>query len=1313
MTSFNISIDRGGTFTDVFISDEKRNEYSYKYLSEDPKKYEEATVHAIEEFGKNEGNGNNLSSVRIGTTIATNALLERKGNRFALIVTKGFRDLLLIGHQQRRDLFDLNIKKLKELYEEVIEIDERFIMESSSYKIEFDIFDKLKKNSNERNVLEIKSLDLEECRRELRKLKEKGIRTIAICLLHSYVEDKHEKELKLIGEELEFDNIILSSECMPMIKYVERARTTSIDAYLMILIKNYVERIERTVELLSKQSPVLYMQSNGGLTNANQFRGSNSILSGPAGGYVGYSKSINQHYGNEMSSVGFDMGGTSTDISIFNGKSYEHVLETEHDGIKFYAPELQIKTIAAGGGSLLSYDDCLMKVGPESAGSFPGPVCYRNNGSLAITDANLILGRIQPKYFPHLFGKNRNEPLDVVETRKRMMEMTTLINDDRRKRWKLDESEFEKFSCEKIAHGFVRVANEAMARCIQSLSQSKGVDIRNYHLCAFGGAAGQHVCDVGEILGMKKVFIHRHASILSSFGLSLADIVNEKQLTFQCNLTEENLRKMNETFLKLRNDLLEMMNNYQKDNNSQILLEYFAIIRYEGSDYHIQIKCSEEFYDGKSINIKNSVDFIYNQFVQKHQQQFGFILEDNRLFINDLRSVCHLKTGISDNELNGMKKINLINSNLINAKDVVNCYFDDEIRKVPLYKLEEILEKIPNSDNSMNMMEIAGPSIIVHPFSVIVVKIKWISEIFANGNICLKKKNEKEKDEIKKIRLDNEDKYDPIETSLFSNRFTGIAEEMGRVLQKTSLSTNIKERLDFSCALFNPEGLLVVNAPHIPVHLGAMQSAIEKQMIFFNKNNPLKKGDVILCNDPKLGGSHLPDLTVITPVFIENKIKFYVANRGHHADIGGSTPGSMPAFSTHLFEEGALFSHFKLVDEGKFMEEELKKIFMAPGKFDGCSGTRAYHENLSDLKAQIASNNIGCESLIELCSIYGCDEIIHQMNLIREIGKESVEKFISSWRPPSNQYVVKEDNEILELFGEDMMDDPNIILRLRLFLNKNENRLILDFSETSDQSNKTNLNTPFAIVISAVIYAIRCQLLRDIPLNQGILDRIEIKARSGCLLNPSGDCAVAAGNVLTSQRIVDIIFKLFGCCAASSGCMNNITFGTKNWSYYETVCGGSGATPSAHGTDAVHTHMTNTKITDVEILESRYPVVLLKFCIRKNSGGKGEWNGGNGIERLFLFRSELDISILTERRLNAPWGVSLKSKENNEINGQKGINLIQNIPERLIDDVISIFSTETKDLKEDMKVCPSRFQMKLFPGAIFLLETPGGGSWTN
>uniref|UniRef100_A0A7I4BP05 5-oxoprolinase n=2 Tax=Physcomitrium patens TaxID=3218 RepID=A0A7I4BP05_PHYPA len=1009
---------------------------------------------------------------------------------------------------------------------------------------------------------------------------------------------------------LGFKQVSISSALVAMVRAVPRGFTATVDAYLTPVIRLYLSGFLEGFDEGLKDVTVSFMQSDGGLTPEHRFSGHKAILSGPAGGVVGFARTT---FGLETNQpiIGFDMGGTSTDVSRYDG-TYEQVLETQTAGVIIQAPQLDINTVAAGGGSILKFQAGTFKVGPESVSAHPGPVCYRKGGQLAVTDANLLLGRVIPDFFPYIFGPNENEPLDLEGTRAAFESLAPTINSYRREH----DSHSKEMSVEQIALGFLDVANEAMCRPIRQLTEMKGYETSKHTLACFGGAGPQHACAIARALGMREVIIHRFCGILSAYGMGLADVVEEAQEPYAAVYSLDSLAEAKQRANKLAEVATRQLRlqGFRKDD---IKVETLLNLRYEGTDTAMMIREPE---DGSS-------DFA-GAFLKQFRQEYGFELQRKAILISDVR--VHA-TGIT----------NILQPVILDkAKNEPQeegrrhrVYFGSGWHDTPVYMLEKLLwgHTIP------------GPAVIMSGNSTILVEPDCKAAITKYGNVHIEIAAAQPPATLSRLSMV---KADVIQLSIFNNRFMGIAEQMGRTLQRTSISTNIKERLDFSCALFSPDGGLVANAPHVPVHLGAMSSTVCWQLQHWGQN--LKEGDVLVTNHPAAGGSHLPDITVITPVFKDAILIFFVASRGHHAEIGGITPGSMPPFSKAIWEEGTAIKAFKLVEGGVFQEDGITNILTAGMKNteeeETCDsghmvpGTRRIEDNLSDLKAQVAANQRGIALIGELIEQYGLEVVQAYMHHVQANAEEAVREMLKSMAQNVLSQSRAEHDELVVLEAEDYMDDGSTI-HLKLTIDGRKGEASFDFEGTSPEV-LSNWNAPEAVTAAAIIYCLRCLVDVDIPLNQGCLAPVSINIPKGSFLSPSDKAAVVGGNVLTSQRITDVVLTAFQACACSQGCMNNLTFGDATFGYYETIAGGSGAGPTWKGTSGVQCHMTNTRMTDPEIFEQRYPVLLHRFGLRANSGGVGKHRGGDGVIRDIEFRKSVTVSILSERRVHAPRGLA-------------------------------------------------------------------------
>eukprot|EP00986_Skeletonema_menzelii_P019472 scaffold28123_cov171-Skeletonema_menzelii.AAC.2 len=1297
---FHFAVDRGGTFTDLHYTLPDGSENVSKLLSVDPSNYDDAPTEGIRRIlneydptGKKHPRGevvdtSLIGSIRMGTTVATNALLEREGERMGLVITKGFKDLLHINNQTRSDIFDLTCKAPKVLYEEVVEVDERVMLaeffDEGKSQATIELLETQPSAEDEQQnassryctsswskagvgkrikgvtgeqVIPLCSPDPDAIRRSLQSLADKGIKSLAIVFLHSYVYPEHEILVGDIAKSMNcFTEISLSHEVMSMVKVVPRGHTVSAAAYLTPKITEYLASFTKGFdsELMSNVR-LDFMKSDGGLTPVNDFGGHQAILSGPAGGVVGYAKTSYRPSLDKDESkstkplpvIGFDMGGTSTDVSRYDG-SLELVFETTTAGVSIQAPQLDIHTVAAGGGSRLFLQNGLFVVGPESAKAHPGPICYRKNGYLAVTDANVVLGRVIPDYFPNIFGPNEDEPLDLAGAREAFEKL------------KMESTEAEGRSVEELAYGFIQVANEAMCRPIRNLTQMRGFDITSHALACFGGAGPQHACAMARALGIKKVYVHRYGGVLSAYGLSMADAVVEEQepakevyavaksgggfdesIDPSASTREERLQ-----YLAKKARLSLMKQGYSENS---VVIEKYLNMRYQGTDNAIMIKES---------NSASALPYA-EKFVEQYHREFGFELDGRDILIDDFR----VRGVVPGKTLQPPAATPQLGSPTPAGK--TKAYFENGWEHVSTYNMEDLK---PGH-------EIQGPAIIFQSISTIVLEIGCVAAVTSDGDLDI---------DVTQLHSDaasfaNDEREaeiieDPVQLSIFAHRFMGIAEQMGRTLARTAISVNIKERLDFSCALFTSDGGLVANAPHIPVHLGAMQSAVRFQVEYWNGEGRegIKEGDVFVSNHPQLaGGSHLPDITVITPIFHEGKIIFFVASRGHHSDIGGVSPGSMPPHSVNLKDEGARIVAFKLVKDGKFQEDGITEILVNQGDVPG---TRNLKDNISDLRAQVAANNSGIRLLHQLVHENGLKKVEAYMHFIQHNAEMAVRNMLKDFASAHGT----------RAHSIDYMDDGTPI-ELTIEIDPMTGSACFDFEGTGPQI-LGNLNAPPAVTYSAVIYSLRSLVGQDIPLNQGCLTPIELKIPAYSLLNPSDDVGVVGGNVLTSQRVVDVVLKAFKACAASQGCMNNLTFGDDRFGYYETIAGGSGAGPTWEGRSGVHTHCTNTRITDPEILERRYPVLLRRFGLRKGSGGNGKHKGGEGVIREIEPLRPLVMSILSERRTLQPYGL------NGGEPGMTGRNLL---------------------VKKDGVVLNigAKRSGSLSVGERLVIETPGGGGY--
>uniref|UniRef100_A0A8W7PML1 5-oxoprolinase n=1 Tax=Anopheles coluzzii TaxID=1518534 RepID=A0A8W7PML1_ANOCL len=1094
---YNFAIDRGGTFTDVLCITPDRTVRTLKLLSVDPANYPDAPTEGIRRILQQE-TGRALTVdglidtgligwVRMGTTVATNALLERAGDPVALVVNRGFRDLLQIGNQARPNIFQLNIQKPANLYREVIEIDARLVpaQEVSCQLGEASAGWRRLTGAADSTYLEMVPLDEQDLRSKLEEVRAAGINSLAIVLAHSYACPEHELCVGRIAQELGFQHVTLSHQAMPMCRLVARGFTACAEAYLTPHVERYLDGFRSGFRDQLRGADVLFMQSDGGLTRMEHFRGARAILSGPAGGVVGYAVTGMRDAGDDDPAagpppplIGFDMGGTSTDVSRYAG-TYEHVIESTTAGVTIQAPQLDINTVAAGGGSRLFFRSGLFVVGPESAGAHPGPTCYRKGGPLTVTDANLILGRLLPEYFPAIFGPNENEPLDYEATRAAFEELRMEINEHLASAG--EEAGGGPLSLEQVAMGFVRVANEAMCRPIRALTQARGYDTSRHVLACFGGAGGQHACSIARQLGMARVVMHKYAGILSAYGMALADVVYETQEPCGLELCPDNRAALKERLHALSARCVEQLEaqGFALADEGSISLEPYLHLRYEGTD--CALMCApDRVVENADHTVYGFGDF-GRTFRDRYRSEFGFVLEGRRILVDDIRV-----RGCGRASLFTEPDIAEATGPIYPEKTTV-AYFEEGSGQAPPGRL---VTPVYDCAKLRYGHRVDGPAILIDRLSTIVIEPGSRALVTRRGDLTI----EIGTGAAARPRVD--ERLDAVQLSIFNHRFMSIAEQMGRVLQRTSISTNIKERLDFSCALFGPDGGLVSNAPHIPVHLGAMQETVQYQLR--RRGGTLKPGDVLLSNHPQAGGSHLPDLTVITPV-----------------------------------------------------------------------------------RAQIAANQKGIQLVSELIDAYGLSVVQAYMGHMQQNAELAVRDMLRTIAQEARE---RTGSAVLE--AEQQMDDGTPI-RLVVRIDERHGSAVCDFTGTGPEVSG-NCNAPRAITLSALIYCLRCMVGHDVPLNQGCLAPIEVIIPPGSILDPSDGAAVVGGNVLTSQRVVDTVLAAFGTCAASQGCMNNVTIGDEGWGYYETVAGGSGAGPGWHGTGGVHTHMTNTRITDPEILELRY-----------------------------------------------------------------------------------------------------------------------------
>ncbi|OOG71388.1 5-oxoprolinase [Sinorhizobium sp. A49] len=1196
--SWDFWIDRGGTFTDVIGRDPQGVLHARKVLSENPEAYRDAAVQGIRlHLGLPTGApipSGLISEVRMGTTVATNALLERKGEPLALVTTRGFRDALRIGYQERKNIFATEIIKPEALYKDIVELGERVLADGTVEQ----------------------ALDEAEARQALTALRDQGYNTVAIVFMHAYKYPEHEALVARLAREMGFEQVSVSHEVSPLIKYVGRGDTTVIDAYLSPVLRRYVAQVSSELDVARSGARVMFMMSSGGLTAADMFQGKDAILSGPAGGVVGLAKTGEAAGFDRV--IGFDMGGTSTDVAHFDGE-YERAFETEVAGVRVRAPMMLIHTVAAGGGSILHFDGERFRVGPDSAGANPGPACYRNGGPLAVTDANVMLGKLLPEFFPALFGPEQNERLDVEAVRQRFTEMAAEIGDGR--------------APEDVADGFIRIAVANMVEAIKKISVQRGYDVTRYALSCFGGAGGQHACLVADSLGMKSILVHPMSGLLSAYGMGLADIRATRQKALGVALDAKAPAALAELGAELQVECLGEL-EAQGIARDEIRTHLRAHIRYAGTDTVLAVDATFPEHD--------DIARLRAEFEELHKRRFGFVA-DNKALVIDAVEVETVGGGAAQMEGEGLATTEGAPALTRSTR----FYSQGQFHDAPVALRSDIKPG----------QRLDGPAIIIEPNQTVIVEDGWQAELTAKDHIVLRR--------VKALpeRSAIGTKADPVMLEIFNNLFMSIAEQMGVTLQNTAYSVNIKERLDFSCAVFDTRGNLVANAPHMPVHLGSMDASVATAI---RENPVIHPGDVFLINAPYNGGTHLPDLTVCTPVFDDqgNEIRFWVASRGHHADIGGISPGSMSPLATNIEEEGVYIDNFKLIDAGRFCEAELEALLNG-ARYP----VRNIVQNVNDLKAQVAANEKGVAELKKMIAQFGEDVVEAYMGHVQDNAAESVRRVLDQL--PDGE------------FSYEMDQGCKIVVKITVDRDKRE--ATVDFTGTSEQRGD-NFNAPAPVTRAAVLYVFRVLVEADIPMNAGCLRPIHIVIPEGTMLTPRYPAAVVAGNVEVSQAVTNCLFGAVESQAGAQGTMNNLTFGNAHYQYYETICSGAPAGPGYNGADAVHTHMTNSRLTDPEILETRFPVVLEDFHIRRGSGGKGKWSAGDGTKRTIRAREKLDFAILSGHRRVAPFGIK---------GGEAG-NLGQNLVRR------------HDGRTEELSGCAHTV---LEAGEAFTVVTPTGGGY--
>ncbi|MFF8995362.1 hydantoinase B/oxoprolinase family protein [Streptomyces sp. NPDC014983] len=1220
MTGWQFWVDRGGTFTDIVARRPDGRLLTHKVLSDNPARTQPG---AGPGGGSGTGDGRPATSadapaadstdaavagirallgdspepveaVRMGTTVATNALLERTGEPTLLVITRGFRDALRIAYQNRPGIFARRIDLPELLYERVVEADERIAADGTV----------------------LRAPDLDALAPRLREAYDDGIRAVAVVCLHSHLHPAHERAIGELAARTGFPQISLSSEVSPLMKLVPRGDTAVADAYLSPVLHRYVRHVADELRGVR----LMFMQSNGGLTEAGQFRGKDAILSGPAGGIVGMAR-MSQRAGFDRV-IGFDMGGTSTDVSHFAGE-YERVFDTQVAGVRLRAPMLDIHTVAAGGGSVLHFDGSRYRVGPDSAGADPGPACYRAGGPLTVTDANVMLGRIQPAHFPAVFGPGGDQPLDASLVRDRFAGLAREIH----------RATGDQRTPEQVAEGYLRIAVANIANAIKRISVQKGHDVTRYVLTTFGGAGGQHACRVAESLGIRTVLVPPMAGVLSALGIGLADTTAMREQSVEAPLEQAAMPGIRGAAADLeaaaRAELVA-----EDVPEDRIRVTHRAQLRYDGTDTALTVELAEP-------------EAMRGAFEERHRATYSFTLD--RPVVVEALSV--EATGVTaPPDLTALAPYEGRSA----APETVRLHTGGSWRDVPLHRREAL----PPGET------VTGPAIITEASATTVVDQGWRAAATDDGHLLMERTAVTESS-----RASTES--DPVLLEVFNNLFMSIAEQMGARLESTAQSVNIKERLDFSCALFDPDGNLVANAPHIPVHLGSMGTSVKE--VIRRRGTSMRPGDTYAVNDPYHGGTHLPDVTVITPVFDAGapadtgsgpRILFYVASRGHHAEIGGIAPGSMPAHSRTIEEEGVLFDNWLLAEGGRFREEETRRLLT-----EAPHPSRNPRTNLADLRAQIAANQKGVDEVRRMIGEFGLDVVQAYMRHVQDNAEEAVRRVIDALDDGAYAYET----------------DSGAVIRVRVHVDRAERRATIDFTGTSAQL-PTNFNAPFAVVNAAVLYVFRTLVAADIPLNDGCLRPLDIVVPPGSLLAPEPPAAVVAGNVETSQAITGALYAALGVQAEGSGTMNNVTFGNERHQYYETVASGSGAGDGFPGADVVQTHMTNSRLTDPEILEWRLPVRLEEFAVRRGSGGAGTWRGGDGAVRRIRFLEPMTVSTLSQHRRVPPYGMA---------GGEPGA-LGANRVERTDGGVTDLGGSGSTDVG---------------PGDVLVIETPGGGGY--
>ncbi|MDI3406529.1 hydantoinase B/oxoprolinase family protein [Streptomyces cavernicola] len=1188
-TGWQFWIDRGGTFTDVVARRPDGRLLTHKLLSENPARYRDSAVAGIRALLDVPLEDARIDAVRMGTTVATNALLERTGEPTALVVTRGFRDALRIAYQNRPQIFAREIVLPELLHARVVEVDERIAADGTV----------------------LTPPDLDRLEAELRGVYDDGIRSLAVVCMHSHLHPAHEQAVGRLAARIGFPQISLSSEVSPLMKLVPRGDTAVVDAYLSPVLRRYVDQVADQLRGVR----LMFMQSNGGLAEAHQFRGKDAILSGPAGGIVGMALMSRRAGFDNV--IGFDMGGTSTDVSHYAG-AYERVFTTQIAGVRLRAPMLDIHTVAAGGGSVLHFDGSRYRVGPDSAGADPGPACYRGGGPLTVTDANVMLGRIQPDRFPRVFGPDGDQPLDADLVHERFAALAAEIR----------EATGDDRTPEQVAEGFLQIAVNNIAGAVKRISVQKGHDVTRYALTTFGGAGGQHACAVADSLGISTVLVPPMAGVLSALGIGLADTTAMREQSVEADLEAESMPRVEETAAALEEAARAEL-RAEDVPEERIRVARRAQLRYDGTDTALTVALDTA-----------QPEAMRREFEDRHRATYSFTLA--RPIVVEALSV--EATGLT--EPPDLTTLTAPRARGGENRHHARVHIDGAHREVPLHRREEIAVG----------EQVDGPAIITEANATTVVDQGWRAAVDDEGHLVLRRVRRAEG-----ITAGTE--ADPVLLEVFNNLFMSIAEQMGARLESTAQSVNIKERLDFSCALFDPDGNLVANAPHIPVHLGSMGTSV-KEVI--RRRPEMRPGDAYAVNDPYHGGTHLPDVTVITPVFdtAGEQILFYVASRGHHAEIGGIAPGSMPADSRRIEEEGVLFDNWLLAENGRFREQETHDhLTSAPYP------SRNPATNLADFRAQIAANAKGVEEVGKMIEHFGLDVVQAYMKHVQDNAEAAVRRVVDALDDGSYAYET----------------DSGAVIRVRVTVDRAARSATVDFTGTSAQL-PGNFNAPYAVVNAAVLYVFRTLVADDIPLNDGCLRPLRIVVPPGSMLAPEPPAAVVAGNVETSQAITGALYAALGVQAEGSGTMNNVTFGNDRFQYYETVASGSGAGDGFHGAPVVQTHMTNSRLTDPEVLEWRLPVLLEEFAVRAGSGGNGRTRGGDGAVRRIRFREAMTVSTLSGHRRVPPYGMA---------GGEPGA-LGANRVERADGTTARLQGADSAELG---------------PGDVLVVETPGGGGY--